>query len=398
MELRLGDSGTDGRSRDAQHGPWRSLTRRGPRRPVLVGASAAAVFVLAAVTACAGIGGVANRPNTSVPAASSPSSAVAASSAPASSPSAATSGTAVGSGSSIPAPVLGLPHSAPLPDNVLLGTRIVNGSEDLYQIDTITGTVGKKLTEGATATQYPILSPDRGAIVYVQIGDQSQLRTMAADGAGNRELFAGPLADCPTIPAWNPVDPSVLALRCENADKVDLHLVNVDGTIRSTINTGIPYVYDVAFSPDGKSLVYWGSQTPASGGTLYFQAADGSTPPKQITSPGDAGDADPVFAPDGKTIVFRRANSSGFSPTSSQILTVQSDGSGLRPLTDGTAYDEDPTVSPNGTQIAFKSSRTNAAGTSDRQIWVIGMDGTGLRQLGVGSPGVADGAPAWGRR
>ena len=73
--------------------------------------------------------------------------------------------TAIGSGSSNPQPVLGMPHSAPLPDNVLLATRVVNGSEDLYQIDAVTGAVGKKLTNGATGPQYAIFSPDRGTIV-----------------------------------------------------------------------------------------------------------------------------------------------------------------------------------------------------------------------------------------
>lgn len=88
MERRLGDSATDGRSRNGQHPPtprrYRHATavtsaprdfetatpaiaRRGPRRLALVGASAAAVFVLAAVTACAGIGGVANTASTPTP-------------------------------------------------------------------------------------------------------------------------------------------------------------------------------------------------------------------------------------------------------------------------------------------------------------------------------------------
>ena len=419
MERRLGDSATDGRSRNGQHPPtprrYRhapavtsqrdfatptpAIARRGPRRLALVGASAAAVFVLAAATACAGIGGVANTASTPTPAAGSSSPTVAGSSAPASSPSVAAGGTAIGSGSSNPQPVLGMPHAAPLPDNVLLATRVVNGSEDLYQIDAVTGAVGKKLTNGATGPQYAIFSPDRGTIVYMQLGEHQQLRTMAADGAGDRELFSGPLADCVTIPAWNPVEPSVLALRCVRDGKIELNLVNVDGTVRSTINTGIPNIDDVSYSPDGKSIMYWGTQNPtATGGALYIQPADGSGIPRQVTTPGDAGDADATFSSDGKTIVFRRANSGTAAANSAQILTVQTDGSGLRPVTDGTAYDEDPTISPDGTQVAFKSNRNNAAGTSERQIWVIGLDGTGLRQLGIGSPGIADGAPAWGHR
>ena len=82
--------------------------------------------------------------------------------------------------------MLGLPHAAPLPDTVLLATRIENGTCDLYQIDTTTGAVGKKLTNGTPGPQFPIFSPDRGTVVYVQSGSSNQLRTMAVDGTGNR--------------------------------------------------------------------------------------------------------------------------------------------------------------------------------------------------------------------
>src|SRR5664279_4981211 len=166
----LGESGTDGR----------------PGR--LIGASAAALFVLAAASACAGIGGTAN-PATSTTAAAASSSAPASSStatnSSATSSSAATSSS--GSASSAPVAVLGLPHSAPLPTTVLLATRIENGTADLYQIDTVTGALGKKLTNGTPGPQFPILSPDRGSVVYVQSGPKTQLRTMAVDGTGNRD-------------------------------------------------------------------------------------------------------------------------------------------------------------------------------------------------------------------
>ncbi|MGZ8802403.1 MAG: TolB family protein [Mycobacterium sp.] len=295
--------------------------------------------------------------------------------------------------------MLGLPHAAPLPTTVLLATRIAQGSEDLYQIDATTGALGKKLTNGGSGPQFPILSPDRGSVIYVQAGAETQLRTMAVDGTGDRPLFAELPSGCENIfrPAWNPVDSNELALICVNGEgATELHLVNVDGTLRSTLSPGITHIDDVAFSPDGKILLYWGSQDPgASGGALYIQPVDGSTTPKQITLPGGANDADATFAPDGKTIVFRRATVGG---SSAQILAVQSDGTGLVPITDGTAYDQDPSISPDGTQITFKSNRNNAAGTNDTQIWVINKDGTGLRQMGIGTAGTADGAPTWGPR
>lgn len=172
--------------------------------------------------------------------------------------------------------------------------------------------------------------------------------------------------------------------------------MNADGTLRSTLSPGITHIDDVAFSPDGTTMVYWGSQDPgAGGGALYLQPVDGSSIPKQITLPGGANDADATFAPDGKTIVFRRATVGG---SSAQILAVQSDGTGLVPLTDGTAYDQDPSISPDGTQVAFKSNRNNAAGTNDTQIWVINKDGTAPRHMGIGTAGTGDGAQAWGPR
>ena len=395
MEPGLGTDGTDSRPRDEGRGSRRA------RRPLgVIGTGAAAVIILAATSGCAGIGGTANP-------APAPTVAVATSSAPpsssASSSSSATTASSPPTSSSVsstgkPA-VLGLPHAAPLAPTVLLVTRITNGAADLYQIDTTTGAVGKKLTNGTPGPQFPILSPDRGSVIYVQTGPETQLRTMAVDGTGDRALFAQLPTGCENIyrPAWNPVDGNELALVCVNGEgATELHLLNVDGTLRSTLSPGIAHIDDVAFSPDGKTLLYWGSADPgAGGGALYIQPIDGSSTPKQVTLPGGANDADATFAPDGKTIVFRRATAAG---SSSQILAVQSDGTGLVPITDGTAYDQDPSISPDGTQVAFWSTRTNAAGTNDPQIWVINKDGTQPRQLGIGTAGTGDGAPAWGPR
>ena len=370
-------------------------------------ASLAGILVAAAaLTACASVAGTPSATGISGAVSSIVSSSAASSTAAVSSgaagsssvsgsvvSSSAASGSATGSSRAIAVP--GLPHATPLPDNILLGTRSVGGSEDLYQIDATTGAVGEKLTNGAHGPQFPILSPDRGTVVYLQSG--GGLRTMAVDGSGDREMFAALPEGCDSLlrPAWNPVDPTELAVACVKSDgTTDLKLVGIDGTVRSTLNPGIPHLDDLAYSPDGTTLLYWGSQNKDdNGGPLFLQSSDGKGLPKQITTPGGSNDADATFAPDGSTIVFRRATTS-----SSQIISMHTDGTALTPITDGTSYDQDPSISPDGTQIAFKSTRNNAAGTSDGQIWVIGMDGTGVRQLGIGSAGIADGAPAWGHR
>jgi Tol biopolymer transport system component len=363
---------------------------------------AGAAVLAAALTACASVAGTPSVSGIVSSVSTAAATAGASNTAPVSSSVAGTSTPGVSSApssssSSRGVAVAGLPHATPLPDNVLLGTRSANGKEDLYQIDATTGAVGQKLANGANGPQFPILSPDRGTVVYVQSGDDNQVRTVAADGVGDRQLFSSLPEGCESLlrPAWNPVDPTELAVACVKSDgSTDLKLMGVDGTVRSTLNPGIAHLDDLAYSPDGTTLLYWGSQNKDdNGGPLYLQSSDGKGLPKQITTPGGSNDADATFSPDGGTIIFRRA-----TPGSSQIISVHSDGTGLTPLTDGTSYDQDPTISPDGTQIAFKSNRNNAAGTSDAQIWVIGLDGSGLRQLGIGSPGIADGAPAWGRR
>jgi len=287
-------------------------------------------------------------------------------------------------------------------ENILITDRRVDDVVDLYQIDTTTGAVGDKMTKGVSGAQYPIISPDRGSVIYLQSGEKNELRVMAADGSGDRTLLTSgsDFCDSPLRPAWNPIDSTEIAVSCRSDDGgYQLNLIGVDGALHSTLHPGLATFDDPSYSPDGKTLVFWGSQEEnASGGALYVMPVNGSSSPQQITSPGRANDVDPIWSTDGKTIIFRRAATDAGGNSTAQIVEVNADGTGLRPITDGTAFDQDPTLSPDGTQIAFKSNRIDAAGLAEAQVWVSNLDGTELRQMGLGSRGTAEGAPEWGRR
>jgi Tol biopolymer transport system component len=337
----------------------------------------------------------------SSPAGSSPATGTADSSTAAVSSSAPTSSSAA---TTTPGPVPGLPQSTPLPEEVLLGSRAVDGSTNLYQMNGDTGSLGTALTTGAPGVQFPILSPDRGSVVYVQnTPTGNTLRTMAVDGTGDRLLFDAWPAGCTNIyrPAWNPVEQTQLALVCVTAaGNTEVHIVSLDGTDLGIIDTGFPVVDDLTYSPDGKTLAFWGSEAQGSEGSIYTKPLDGSAPAKRVTKAVDGtADADPSWSPDGSKIAFRRFVGDGSSPDSSaQLYVINADGTGLIQITEGPSIDQDPIWSPDGTQIAFKSNRQDAQGKAENQIWVIDAEGGELKEIGAGNPGTADGAPAWGHR
>ncbi|MEP6562479.1 MAG: hypothetical protein ABJD68_15560, partial [Nakamurella sp.] len=281
----------------------------GGRRHRALATALTALAILALAAACAGQTGTASLGGTgvSLPASlppavtSSPAAGSPAASIPSSTGSAALTSALPGTPalstaalgglgtSSRPAAVVGIPHVEPLADNILLVTRVLDDTADLYQIDTTTGAVGKRLTVGRSAPQLPVLSPDRGSLIYLQAGDDSPLRTMAVDGTGDRQLFGALPEGCKSVqrPAWNPVDGSELAVICTvEDDTTKLYLMDVDGTVRSTLKPGIAVIDDISYSSDGASVAYWGAQTGGvAGGALFIQSTAPDGIPRQLTTP-----------------------------------------------------------------------------------------------------------------
>jgi Tol biopolymer transport system component len=90
--------------------------------------------------------------------------------------------------------------------------------------------------------------------------------------------------------------------------------------------------------------------------------------------------AQPVFTPDGRSIVFERANP---TITDDSIWLMRRDGSHVRRLTRNPfvatgGFDTDPNVSPGGTIVSFVRVRV---GDSQQALFSIHLDGSHLRQL-----------------
>jgi len=117
----------------------------------------------------------------------------------------------------------------------------------------------------------------------------------------------------------------------------------------------------VAFSPDGKTVVY------SMGGSLWLQAIDGDSADELTYGPGY--DYQPDWSPDGRFIVFARHHSDAI-----ELWRVDLASRKTRQLTQTKAVQVQPRYSPDGGRLAFVST----AGTGHFNLYVAELDEAGL--------------------
>ena len=134
-------------------------------------------------------------------------------------------------------------------------------------------------------------------------------------------------------------------------------MISLDGVTLHDLEPARPHIDDLAFSPDGRQLAYWGDDDRDSrAGHLFVQAADGSADADQVTMAGT--DNGPVWSPDGTTLAFSR----GIGDGAREIYTLDLEDADAEPASllaslDGSA-DTAPAWSPDGASIAFRSHRS----------------------------------------
>ncbi|MDA1370405.1 MAG: hypothetical protein O2971_06545 [Proteobacteria bacterium] len=115
---------------------------------------------------------------------------------------------------------------------------------------------------------------------------------------------------------------------------------------------------------------------------LFVADADGSNERPLVDA--SVADYNPVWAPDGNTIVFTSERDG-----SADLYRVRADGSELQRLTDDPAYDDQGAFSPDGEQLVFSTTRVD--GTTD--LWILELVTLQSHPLTAGSGG--DFRPAW---
>jgi TolB protein len=123
-----------------------------------------------------------------------------------------------------------------------------------------------------------------------------------------------------------------------------------------------------AWSPSLKRIAFSGGGILGGRG-IWIMNADG-TGKRRLTRL--AGDGDPSWSPDGRTIVFRRS-----ALTSFDLWTVPAAGGKAKPfLVTPVANELAPDFSPDGRRLAFQSSRGGSI-----QIWVLDVRTKHARRL-----------------
>lgn len=248
-------------------------------------------------------------------------------------------------------------------------------------------------------------SPAGDRMVYMLTNFNGPIRSGTlvvanADGSDRHAIYAGPLTEDMTGPAWSPRDDAILfglggffqRAQIKSAQVMSIHTdgTGLEAVTRGDVSSGMP-----SWSPDGKQVVF--RQATGTKRNLYIlDVATGAT--RKLETGSDV-DTFPTWSPRGDWIAFTSKRDGDY-----EIYRIRPDGIGLQRLTRSPGNDAHAAFSPDGEWIAFATARQGfkdeavgllLAGTFQPygEIAVMRADGSDVRLLTDNS--TEEGAPSW---
>jgi len=293
--------------------------------------------------------------------------------------------------------------------------RIVNGQiariayhageskiEEIYLMDS-DGSHSLQLTDNLSEDLYPDWSPDGTRIAFSSDRSSSSdaaidIFVMDADGSNVvRITTSSSGGDYNFRPEWSPDGTRIAYTRYASGGDQDIYVI---GLSESGIGSNITDYFgemdgNPAWKPDGSAIVFMSRHD-----TGYWQiyrvavkdplsSIDVSDVTRMTNQPSPIKDQDPVWSPDGESIVFYSNRGPG---DTNEIYLIDAEAeNGVPPeirLTDNTADDKSPEWSPDGSKIIFVSDRS---GNFD--IYTMNPDGT--HQVRLTDTIANDNCPDW---
>jgi len=171
----------------------------------------------------------------------------------------------------------------------------------------------------------------------------------------------------------------------------DIFVADINGSIQQKLTDRPGYDAEAVVSPMGDKIVY--TSTASGDLELWIMDIDGDNKRQLTDQLGYDGGA--FFSPDGTQLVFRSSRPTTpeeqaeykellaqdlVAPTNMEIYVINTDGTGLRQITNLGKANWAPYFHPSGKKIIFSSNHASERGY-DFQLYMINVDGTGLEQI-----------------
>ena len=171
------------------------------------------------------------------------------------------------------------------------------------------------------------------------------------------------------MPAWSP-DGTKIAFISNRDGAEEIYVMNSNGGNVTRLTHTPAVEYTATWSPDGSKIIFDSDRD--GNRELYAMNANGSNQTRLTFDPSsDAGLVS--FSPDGGKFVFARSSSSERSTSYRyDIFVMNADGGGERQLTKNPKFDAEPVWSPDGKTILFLSDRDD-----NFEIYSVNPDGSG---------------------
>jgi Tol biopolymer transport system component len=174
----------------------------------------------------------------------------------------------------------------------------------------------------------------------------------------------------------------------EAAHQRAVYVMDTDGSNLMQLTDYSIGAQDPVWSPDGKRIAF----ASIKDGGIYTINADGTNLTRIVYKTvydvytdtwNIAANEHPSWSPDGSMICYESYGDedSGTTVANANIYVVNSDGTGMRRLTNDLSYEGQPSWSPDGSKIAFVYVKDEGDGYSNYHIYVMNADGSNWVQL-----------------